>query len=125
MKFGFVLEHGSAEREHAHMSVELLAREVEALRAAVSAERAKIAQLERERSALQQQARELSVALKAAAREKKLLEAVIKDALRRRTGLDLDAPGQLRLLFGEEAEPEPSSTLKEKESEEVSEPSWE
>ena len=108
MKFRFVLEHGSAEREHAHMSVELLEREVAALRAAVSAERAKIAQLERERSALQQQARELSVALKAAAREKKLLEAVIKDALRRRTGLDLDAPGQLRLLFGEEAEPEPT-----------------
>jgi len=86
------------------MSVGELARELQVLSEALVAREAKIAELERDKLALEQQTQELSRALRSASRETALLQQALKDALRKRTGIDLDAPGQLRLLFGEEAQ---------------------
>jgi transposase len=88
------------------MSTTLLEHEVLALRETLVDTQTTLAQREQRIAALEQQAAVLSQALAAAAREKALLERTLRDLLRRRTGLDLDAPGQLQLLFGEPAAPE-------------------
>jgi len=55
---------------------------------------------------LEQEAQLLEQALATAAREQRLLSAALKDMLRRRAGIDVDAPGQLQLLFGADLQPE-------------------
>jgi transposase len=74
------------------MSMTLLEREVLHLRASLARSEQRVAVLEQ--------------ALAVAGKDKALLERALKELLRRRTGLDLDAPGQLQLLFGEPTAPD-------------------
>jgi transposase len=76
-----------------------LQREVRELHATLAQRDARIA-------ALEQRATLLAQELAATSREKALIEQALKEALRRRTGRDLDDPAQLRLLFGEPPAPE-------------------
>lgn len=81
------------------MSLTLLERENQTLRTRVE-------QLEQRNESLEHRTEVLSEALSKAAREKALLERKLKELLRKRTGLDLDAPGQQWMLFGEPGQPE-------------------
>lgn len=61
----------------------------------------KVEQQQDEVQRLEHEKQELGGALSTVSREKELLERALKEALRKRAGIDLDAPGQRTLLFGE------------------------